>query len=187
MKTLIAVLTLSLCCIAAKAQTNTPGAMSTNIAPSSILGMLQSYAIDNDQTYNGFESNKLSLWQGAVFSSVNGVPGASSIGNDMGLEIPIHKYHLHIESVTRFEQLFGDVHSQAIGIGYDYNLHQIQLSAGLDVEDSFANNAVRAVPFIEFKKASTTLFGLGTLFRYEFPIESKPGAGRVIVGAFIPL
>jgi hypothetical protein len=118
---------------------------------------------------------------------VNGTPGASAIGNDLGLEVPIHKYNIHLEAVTRFEQLFGDVHSEAVGVGYDYSIHQIQLSAGVDVEDTFKNNAWRAVPFVEFKKASTSMYGLSPFFRYEFPVQKDPGAGRVLVGLQIPL
>jgi hypothetical protein len=179
----------------------TPGALSTNAPivlptpvatvetnpPTSILGLLQSYLLQNDPTWNGWQSNHVCIWQAAVFSSVNGTPGASAIGNDLGAEFPIHKYNIHIESITRFEQLFGDVHSQAVGVGYDYNIHQIQLSAGVDVEDTFANNAVRAVPFLEFKKASTSMAGLSPFFRYEFPVQKNPGAGRVLVGMQLPL
>ena len=155
--------------------------------PANLLTLLQSYALDNDPTDNIWDTNKLVLFQAAVFSSVNGTPGASAVGNDLGLELPIHKFNVHVESVTRFEQLFGDVHSQAIGVAYDYNLHQIQLSAGVDVEDTFQDNAVRAVPFLEFKKASTSLAGVSPLFRYEFPIQRNPGAGRVLVGVQMPL
>ena len=197
-----------LCSLACEAQTNSsPGALSTNNAalvamPASevpapaptatatsqnILAILQSYLVDNDPTCYIWNSNHFTLWQGAVFSSVNGTPGASAVGNDLGAAIPIHKYNISIESVTRFEQLFGDVHSQAVGVQYNYDLHQIQLSGGVDVECTFANNAWRAVPFLQFAKASTTLAGLCPIFRYEFPVQKDPGAGRVIVGICLPL
>ena len=184
----------------------TPGALSTNApilapvptvatttssTPTSILTMLEGYLVNNDPTYNGWQSNHFDIWEGAVFANVNGTPGASSVGNDLGLEVPFWRsatkdYGFHVESITRFEQLFGDVHSQAVGIGYDYNIHQIQLSGGVDLETTFANNAWRAVPFLEFKKASTTLYGLAPFLRYEFPVQKNPGAGRVIVGLQLP-
>ena len=136
-------------------------------------------------TYNGWTNHTLTLWQAAVYSSVNGTPGESSIGNDLGLEIAIHKYNLHLDSVTRFEQLAGDVHHQQFGVAYDYNVHQIQLSAGIDARYVFTGSQLQAVPYLEFKKASTSLYGTAPFIRYSLPIRKNPGAGEVDVGLAI--
>ncbi len=166
------------------AQTNAPV---TNPPPAvtglgSPLAGLQSYLTVNDPSFNGWSTNKFLLTQTAVFQNVNGTPGASSEGNVLGLEIPIHKWSVHMESRTRFEQLFGDVHSQAMGVGYDYVVHQIRLSAGLDGDYAFAGNRLQAVPFIELIKMPTTLYGLAPVIRYSYPITKAPGAGRIEVG-----
>lgn len=177
--TLLAMLALAV--LPAKAQTNLPPIPT----PNGVLQELQSYLVNNDQSYNGWLSNKFTLWEAAAFSSVKGVPGESSIGNDLGLEVPVHKYNLHLDSVTRFEQVFGDIAFQQVGIAYDYNLHQIQLSAGLDGRYMFAASRLQAVPFIEFKKASTSLLGTSPFIRYSLPVQSKPGAGEVDIGLSI--
>ena len=187
MKNIIAVLLLTLAItVPAKAQTNA----TATPTPSSIFTTLESYLVNNDPAYNGWTNNSFTVWQAAVFSSVNGTAGESAIGNDLGAEIPLRfiKFaSLHLDSVTRFEQLFGDVASQSVGIAYDYSVHQIQVSAGLDARYRFTGNHVQAVPYIEFKKASTSLYGTAPFIRYSFPIQGKPGAGEVDIGLSISL
>lgn len=172
-------------------QTNPP-VINTNIPPSiqqalsmNPISLLESYIVDNDTNYNGWLSNHFSLWQAAVFSTVHGVPGASAVGNDMGLEVPVYKHALSVDSVTRFEQLFGDIHSQQIGVSYSYNMNQIQLSAGLDGRYNFIGHHLEAVPYVELKKASTLLHGVGTILRYSFPIQKNAGGGEVEIGAVV--
>jgi len=180
----IIITTAALCCQTARAQTNTP---------QSVLDMFTSYLKDNDPNYNGWCSNHFDIWEAAAFQNVNGTPGASAVGNVLGLEIPVWRsvtksVGLHLESQTDFETVFGDVGYQAVGIGYDYNLHQIQLSAGLDADIGLNGPlTVNAVPFIEFKKASTSLGGASPIFRYELPIRSHPGGGRLLIGVQVPL
>ena len=179
MKTLIAIASIVCSCFCAEAQSNT--------TPANVIGYLQSYLLNNDTNYNGWDSNHFDLWEAAVFQNVNGTPGASAVGNVLGLEIPIHKYNLHVESLTDFETVFGNVGYQALGLGYDYNIHQIQLSAGLDVDVNLNGaTTANAVPFIEFKKASTSLGGSSPFLRYEVPIRKSPGAGRFLVGLQVP-
>ncbi len=176
MKKIIGITAIILSCsLAGQAQSNTSTA-------SSVLTELESYLVNNDTNYNGWANNNFTIWEAAVFSSVNGTAGESSLGNDLGLELPIHKYNLHLDSVTRFEQLFGDVHSQSAGVAYDYNVHQLQLSAGLDARYVFTGNHLQAVPYLEFKKASTSLYGTAPFVRYSYPVQSKPGAGEVDIG-----
>src|SRR5580698_839876 len=110
-----------------------PTSASASLETNGPLSLLESFIANNDMNYNGWTNAHFTIWQAAAFANVNGVPGASSEGNDLGFEVPIHKYSLHLDSVTRFEQLFGDIGSQQVGLGYDYTLHQLQLSAGLDV------------------------------------------------------
>lgn len=160
-------------------------AVSINAQTNGPLGTLESYLTQNDPAFNGWSTNKFTLWQAAAFASVNGMAGASSVGNGMGLEIPIHKYSLHLDSVTDFEQLFGDVHAQSFGLGYDYNIHQIHLSAGLDGQYTFSGNSLHALPYVELIKQPTTLYGLAPLLRYAYPITRRPGAGKVYVGLSI--
>jgi hypothetical protein len=182
-----------LCASLAHAQTNLPPAPSvpTNVPPDIAAGLsnpfslLESYVADNDPAFNGWESNHFTLWQSAVFSDVKGVTWASSVGNDLGLEVPIHKYHIAIDSVTRFEQLFGDVHDQQVGVQYEYDLHQLRLAGGLDGRYTFTGKRLQAVPYVELEKASTQLHGVGALLRYGYPITSKSGAGEIEVGAFV--
>ncbi len=150
-------------------------------------GTLQSYFVDNDPNWNGWASNKFTVWQAAAFSSVNGVAGASSVGNGLGLEVPFHKWHLHLDSVTDFEQLFGDVHAQSFGVGYDYTRNQIHLSAGLDAQYTFAGHTLRAMPYIELIKQPTTLYGVAPFLRYAYPVNKSPGAGKFYVGLAISL
>ena len=157
----------------------------TNTAPSSVLTELQSYLANNDTNYNGWASNHFTLWESAVFASVNGTPGESTLGNDLGIEIPIHKYSLHLDSITRFEQVFGDIGSQSAGLAYDYNIHQVQLSAGLDMRYVFTGSHAEAVPYIELKKSSTSLYGTAPFLRYSYPIQKSPGAGEVDIGLSI--
>lgn len=143
---------------------------------------IESYLVDNDPTFNGWSSNHFTLIEAAKFANVNGTPGASSEGNVVGLEIPIHKWSVHIDALADFEQLAGDVHSFAIGAGYDYNIHQIHLSAGLDVQDVFANNHIQAMPYVELIKMPTTLYGLAPFLRWQYPISRAPGGGEFLVG-----
>ena len=159
----------------------TPAVAQTN-APTSVLSELESYLVNNDTNYNGWTNAHVSLWESAVFSSVNGTPGEAILGNDLGAEIYIHKYSLQLDSVTRFEQLAGDVGSQQVGLGYDYILHQLKLSAGLDVRDTFQSGHWQAVPYIELMKASTSLYGTAPFVRYSYPIQKSPGAGEVDIG-----
>lgn len=176
MKKLIALAAIICSLATAEAQTN---------PPSTVIGELESYLANNDTNYNGWTNTTLTLWEAAVFSSVNGTAGESPIGNDLGAEIAIHKYSLHIDSVTRFETLFGDVAAQSAGLAYDYDIHQIQLSIGLDARYLFTGHHVEAVPYMEFKKASTSLYGTAPFIRYSFPIQNKPGAGEVDIGLAI--
>ena len=153
----------------------------------SFLSTLESYIVQNDPAFHGWDSNHFTLVEAAAFASVNGTPGASSVGNMVGLEIPIHKYSIHIDSMTRFEQLAGDVHSQAVGLGYDYAVNQIHLSAGLDAELVFAHNHLQAVPYIELIKMPTTLYGVAPFLRYQYPVSRSPGAGEFLVGLALNL
>ena len=75
---LVTLIGLSTLC--AKAQT-------TNNTPLNIIGTLQSYIRDNDTNCNLWQTNHIDIWQAAVFQSVNGVPGASAIGNVLGLDL----------------------------------------------------------------------------------------------------
>ena len=73
--------------------------------PGTILSTLQSYLVDNDPTYNGWQSNHVDLWQAAVFQDVKGVSGASAVGNVLGLEVPVlrfssNQFGIHAESLT---------------------------------------------------------------------------------------
>jgi len=173
MKTKIAIIAALAAALTLNAQTNlTTGPLST----------LESYLTQNDPTFHGWDINKFTLWQAAAFANVNGVAGASSVGNGVGLEIPLHKYSIHLDSVTDFEQLFGDVHAQSFGLGYDYNLNQIHLSAGFDAQYTFTGNSVHAMPYVELIKQPTTLHGLAPFLRYAYPITRSPGAGRFYVG-----
>ena len=160
--------------------------------PGTILSTLQSYLVDNDPTYNGWQSNHVDLWQAAVFQDVKGVSGASAVGNVLGLEVPVlrfssNQFGLHAESLTDFEQVFGDIGWQGVGLGLDYNIHQVQVSFGFDVDMALQGPLTATiVPGIEFKKASTSLNGVSPIFRYEIPIRSHPGAGRVFIGVQVP-
>ena len=174
-KSLITGLAAMLASFTVAAQTNALGPLST----------LQSFIVNNDTNYNGWTNSQFTIWQAAVFASVNGTAGESSLGNDLGLEIPIHKYGIHLDSITRFEQLFGDVGSQSVGVAKDINIHQMQLSAGLDARYRFTGSHFQAVPYFEFKKASTSLYGTAPFVRYSYPIQSKPGAGEIDLGLCI--
>ena len=164
-----------------------PTVVTPTVTASGPFSTLEGYLVNNDLTYTGWDSNVFTLWQGAVFSSVSGVPGAASIGNDMGLEVPLHSFssqslisHLAVDSVTRFETVFGDVHSQQLGVAYNYNYGQIQLSAGIGARYGFTSgDGLHAVPWVEFKKASTGVPGVCPGVRYSYPIESKAGAGEI--------
>ena len=158
----------------------------TITAASAPLSMLESYIVDNDTNYQGWNSNSFTLWEAAAFQQVNGVPGASAIGNDLGLEVPIHSFNLHVDSVTEFETLFGDIHFQKIGLAYDYNWGQIQMSAGLDADIQLAGPlTLHMEPYFEFKKAATST-GLAPFIRYGYPIQRHAGAGIVYTGLQIP-
>lgn len=162
----------------------TPSALAV-LSSNSLAGPLatvESYLLDNDTNYHGFDSNAFMLFQSAVFSSVKGVPGASSIGNDLGLDVPFHKYNLALDSVTRFEQVFGDVGNQQVGVQYDYNDYQVQFYGGFDVRYQFAGHRVIAVPYVGLAKASTGIPSLSPFIRWSYPITSKPGAGEVDIG-----
>ena len=201
-KTLIA-LTLLAIGLTAHAQTNTnilgnipppaaAAAPATNELPATIIGTLQSYLTQNDPSFNGWQSNHFDLWQAAVFQDENGVPGASAVGNVLGLEVPFWRTAskntgFHIESMTDFETVFGDVGWQAVGIGYDYNIHQVQISGVLDVDLALQGPMkATAAPGIEFKKASTSLAGASPLIRWDIPIRKSTGAGRVFIGLQFP-
>lgn len=161
----------------------TPAAPNAAVGP---LGELQSFLLNNDTSTEPWTTNAFSLWEAAAFQNQNGVAGISPVGNDLGLEIPIHKWGIHLDSVTEFETVFGDIHSQAVGVAYDYNLYQIQLSAGLDVDMGLAKSlTVNAEPYFEFKKASTALPALAPFIRYGYPIRSRSGAGKIYVGVTI--
>jgi hypothetical protein len=165
-----------------------PGVPAVPNAAIGPLEELQSFMLNNDTSTQPWTSNLFSLWEAAAFQNVNGVAGVSPVGNDLGLEIPIHKYNIHLDSVTEFETVFGDVHSQAIGIAYDYNLYQIQLSAGLDAEMGLAKAfTIHAEPYFEFKKASTALPALAPFIRYGYPIRSRAGAGKIYIGVTISM
>lgn len=179
--------------ISLNAQTNAPvvstnGAGQVSVSPQSlpaqpgIAETLQSYLINNDTTFNGWSTNHFTAIEAVKFANVNGVPGASALGNVVGLEIPIHKWSVHFDTLVDFEQLFGDVHSLAVGVGYDYNIHQIHLSGGVDVQDVFTNNHVQAVPYVELMKMPTTLYGLAPFLRWQYPISRHPGGGEFLVG-----
>lgn len=178
---LLVLLGVALAAVSVQAQLSTNG----------ILQTFENYITLNDTNWNGWNSNHFTLWQGATFANVQGVPGASTIGNDLGLELPIYHvkvgpdltgYSLHLDSATRFETLFGDVHSQQVGLALDYNLHQVQLSAGLDARYQFIGSQVVAVPYLELKKASTLLNGLSPFLRYGYPARGKSGAGEITIG-----
>lgn len=164
-------------------------ALPSEVIPAGPLSTLQSYLVNNDMTYTGWDSNYFTLSEGAVFSSVGGTPGASSLGNDMGLEVPLHSFstnawlrNLSIDSQTRFETVFGDIHSQQLGVAFNYNYGQVQLSAGLAGRYGFTKgDGLHAVPFVELKKA-TSVAGTSPFVRYAFPITSKPGAGEIDLG-----
>jgi hypothetical protein len=189
MKKLIVICGLIASCFCADAQSNS----APSSVPGQILGTLQSYLINNDPTYNGWQSNHIDLWQAAVFQDVKGVAGASAVGNTLGLEVPVLRFDsntfgLHLESITDFEQVFGDIGWQGAGVGLDYNLHQVQISFQLDADIGLKGPLTgTVVPGIEFKKASTSLNGVSPIFRYEIPIRKNPGAGRVFIGIQIPL
>lgn len=192
MKTILSALTFTAALFAAFCtfgQSNTvpaapaPPVLSLTNGP---IQLLESYLVDNDPAFNGWQSNHFTVWQAAVFASVNGTPGASAEGNDLGLEVPVYAHEISLDSVTRFEQVFGDIHSQQFGLQYDYNLNQIQASVGLDARYTFTGHAVNAVPYVELKKASTSLRGIGTFLRYGLPIRKNPGGGEVDVGVEAP-
>ena len=173
--------------------TNMTAAPTTNNSPApTILGTLEGYLTVNDTNCNIWQSNHFDIFQAAVFQNVNGVPGASAVGNVLGLEVPFYRWSsntfgLHVESLTDFETVFGDVGWQAMGFGADYNIHQVQVSAGLDLNLGLNGpETLRAAPFIEFKKASTSLNGLSPLFRYEIPIDRKTKSGLFFVGLQLP-
>jgi hypothetical protein len=150
-----------------------------------VLETLQSYIVDNDVNYHGWDSNAFSLNESAVFSDVKGVQGASTLGNDLGIDLPIHKWNVSIDESTRFEQLAGDVADVEFGPQYDYNDYQIQFNAGVNVRYAFAGNRVNAVPYVGFAKALTGIPSLSPFFRYEYPITSHSGSGEVKVGMVI--
>ena len=190
MKTKFRILTLAACLALAvnvNAQSNAPTTLPSLFNTNGLLTTLESYLTQNDPTFNGWQSNHFTLFEAAAFASVNGVPGASAQGNVLGLEVPIHKWSIHIDSATAFEQLAGDVHSQAVGLGYDYNIHQIHLSAGLDAQYVFTGNHLQAMPYIEFIKMPTTLYGMAPFFRYQYPISRSPGAGQFLIGLALNL
>lgn len=186
-----------LACLSTQAQMNPaplgaaplPPTLATNVTvvspPTSLAdlpGTIQSYFLNNDPAFNGWLTNKFLIWQAAKFANVNGVAGASSLGNSVGLEIPIHKYNIHVDSSTDFEQLFGDVHAQAFGLGLDYAVHQIHLSGGLDAQYVFLSHHLQAMPYVELCKMPTTLYGLAPFLRYAYPISKAPGAGVFLIG-----
>lgn len=194
MRKTIAVLTALLgLSLALEAQTNTNTAPVAPAPASTIVGTLEQYLTVNDPTYNGWQSNHFTVFEAAVFQNVDGVPGASAVGNVLGLEVPVYRtatklYDVHLESLTDFETVFGNVGWLAAGVAVDCNLHQIQLSAGLDVNLALQGPmTAQAAPFIEFKKASTQLNGASPIFRYEVPIRSRAGAGMFIIGVQVPL
>lgn len=150
-----------------------------------VLSLAESYLVDNDPLYDGWESNAFSLNQSAVFSDVKGVAGASTLGNDLGVDIPIHKYNISIDEVTRFEQLFGDVGMVEGGVQYNYNDYQVQMSGGIDIRDTFQGHRIQAVPYVQIAKASTGIPALSPFARYEFPISSHSGAGELKIGLVI--
>ena len=190
--------------VAAHAQTNTPPATNApappastvtppaTVTPSSAITLLQSYLVDNDPTCNVWQSNHFDIWQAAVFQNVNGTPGASAVGNVLGLEVPVWRTTtrntgLHIESMTDFEQLFGDVGWQGFGLGYDYNIHQVQISFNIDGDIALHGPMTfNIAPGLEFKKASTSLGGISPLFRWQIPIRKQTGWGQILVGAQLP-
>lgn len=176
--------------------TVTPTASDTATNPiptgtTGVIGILQSYLLVNDPTYNGWQSNHVDLWQAAVFRNVSGVPGISAVGNVLGAELPVWRTTnlnsgFHVESLTDFETVFGDVGWQGIGLGYDYNIHQVQISGGLDIDIGLKDALTfRAAPFLEFKKASTLMGGLSPLFRLELEAEKHPSV-MGFVGMQVP-
>jgi hypothetical protein len=184
----IVMIVVTLVTLSAAAQTNSilnTNGISTLTNTITPLGYLESYLVDNDTNYNGWTNNHFTVFQSAVFSNVKGVPGASTLGNDLGLEVPYHAWNVSFESVTRFEQLFGDVHEQSFGAAYDYNLHQVQLSGGVDLRYTFDGHRVQGVPFVEVKKASTQLQGLSPFARYSYPISGHANAGELEIGLCI--
>ena len=100
--------------------------------------------------------------------------------------MPIHKWNIHLDSVTRFEELFGDVAFQQFGIGYDYSLHQIHASGGVSVRDTFYDTAIRPVFWLEFAKASTQLGGASPFFRFNVLAQRKDQL-ELCVGVDVPL
>jgi len=148
-----------LCAFALEAQTasNTPAPPTLTLAntnifddmvalPQSIENLFTQGVNTNDTLW---QSNSFSVWQAAAFASVQGVDGESSLGNDLGLEVPIHKWSLHIDSVTRFEQLAGDVDFQQFGLGYDYDYYNILLTGGVDGRYYLADHDARVAIFGE--------------------------------------
>lgn len=164
----------------------------TNSTPSTVIGYLEQYLTHNDTNYNGWQSNHFDVWEAAVFQTVAGTPGASAVGNTLGVEFPIYhfssnNYSVHLESITDFEQVFGDIGWQGVGIGLDYNFHQLQLSAGLDANIGLKGPlTMQAAPYIEFKYASTSLAGASPFVRYEVPIRKNTGSGMFMVGIQFP-
>lgn len=188
-KVLLSLVAVAALAAPAFAQTNI---FSTNTPLNAVTGplsTLESYILDNDTNYNGWASNSFVLWEAAVFANVNGTPGASSIGNDMGLEVPFHNFtskailsSLSLDTSARFDALFGDLQAAQLGLAYNYNLYQVQMSAGLDGRYTMSGGGLEAVPYFEFKKASTALPMLAPFIRYSYPILKKPGAGEVDIG-----
>jgi len=192
MKKYIAVLGLGLS-VCANAQTNTNIVVTTTTTTAvTPLNLFTSYLTVNDTNYNGWTNNHLVIGEAAVFQNVNGVQGASAVGNVMYAEIPVLHLNngvnsIHIDSLTDFETVFGDVQWQGIGVGYDYNLHQIQLSAGADVNLQLNGPFVASfAPYIELKKAATQMGGTSPFLRYEVPINKTTKAGLLFVGVAFP-
>jgi hypothetical protein len=75
---------------------------------------------------------------------------------------------------------------QAVGAGYDYNIHQVQISGIFDLDVGLkAAFTVRPALGLEFKKASTSLAGISPIFRVEMEVQKHPGI-LGFVGAQIP-
>jgi hypothetical protein len=175
MKKLITIAAIIASVLAGEAQTNAPlpsvsatnVPLSTNIfndllnLPQSLETLVTQGVNLNDTLWN---SNSFTFWEAACFANVHGVAGESSQGNDLGLEVPIHQWNMHVDSVTRFEQLMGDIGNQQFGAAYDLIYYNILFSGGCDARYSFVDHHLRPVIFAEDDIATGKYIGLITRF-----------------------
>ena len=180
--------------LTAKAQTNSiTGITNSGNVPQDIIATIESAVTQVNTNSAVWKSNLFTIYEGAAFASVANVPGQSSIGNDLGVMVPVYTLmpapgllptaNIALDSGTRFESVFGNVAHQQFGAFLQYNYYNIKLGGGIDGRYRFTDRKGLAVPGFQ---VDLNTGPIGVYTRWDIPIEHKTGFGELIIGAGMP-